>query len=311
MAEFPPDFHRRLLDQLGDGVYLTDRHRRITYWNRGAERLTGFNAQDVVGRRCKDGILMHCDDAGETLCGSRCPLKATMRDGEPRECQVYLHHRDGHRKPVHVRAAPLRDAAGEIVGAIEIFNDDSRAAILREELEQARALAVLDPVTGIGNRRFVESAIERRLGELHRYDWPFGLLFADIDAFKALNDEHGHEAGDDVLRTVARTLAYAARGSDSAGRWGGEEFVIVVGNVDADGLMAAAERVRALVERSRHMHGRSKLEVTVSVGATLGTPGDDLDGVVRRADALMYQAKDAGRNCVATDAPVIARTAAP
>jgi PAS domain S-box-containing protein len=91
--DLPPDFHRSLLDQLSDGVYFVDRQRRITYWNRGAERLTGYAAHEVVGRRCKDGILMHCDDRGEVLCGARCPLLDAMRDERPRECHVFLHHR--------------------------------------------------------------------------------------------------------------------------------------------------------------------------------------------------------------------------
>src|SRR5664280_2072141 len=110
-------FYRDLVDNMSDGVYFVDRTRTITYWSRGAERLTGYHASEVVGRRCRDGILNHVDECGTELCGAGCPLKATIRDGRCRDAHVFMHHADGHRQPVWVRAAPLRDPAGEISGA--------------------------------------------------------------------------------------------------------------------------------------------------------------------------------------------------
>ena len=115
-----------VLDNLSDGVYFADRKRRILYWNKGAEQITGYSAGEVLGRRCRDNLLNHCDEKGRQLCVGRCPLLATMRDGRSREAQVYLCHKSGERRPVFVRVAPVRNSVGDVVGAVETFHDDER-----------------------------------------------------------------------------------------------------------------------------------------------------------------------------------------
>jgi PAS domain S-box-containing protein len=95
-------FYQDLLDQISDGVYFVTPQRRITYWNAGAERLTGYNAHEVLGRSCAEGILRHVDNAGQQLCLRGCPLAAVMEDGKSREALVYLQHKDGHCVPVMV-----------------------------------------------------------------------------------------------------------------------------------------------------------------------------------------------------------------
>ena len=106
------EFYQDLLDQISDGVYFVTRDRRITYWNGGAERITGFGAEEVLGHSCSEGMLRHIDDTGRQLCLRGCPLAAVMTDGKRREVQVYLHHKDGHRVPVTVRGSALRNPAG-------------------------------------------------------------------------------------------------------------------------------------------------------------------------------------------------------
>ena len=116
------EFYQDLLDQISDGVYFVTRDRRITYWNGGAERITGFIAEEVLGDSCSEGMLCHIDDTGRLLCLHGCPLAAVMTDGKPREALVYLHHKDGHRVPVPVRGSALRNRAGAIVGSVEAFH---------------------------------------------------------------------------------------------------------------------------------------------------------------------------------------------
>jgi len=96
-----------LLENIQEGVYFTDLDRRITFWNKAAEKITGYKAKNVIGVRCRDNILQHVDDTGLGLCQSLCPLAATMRDGKGREMEAYLHHKKGHRVPVRIRATPL------------------------------------------------------------------------------------------------------------------------------------------------------------------------------------------------------------
>jgi diguanylate cyclase (GGDEF)-like protein len=129
---------------------------------------------------------------------------------------------------------------------------------------------------------------------------PFGVVFFDIDGFKRFNDEHGHEAGDVALQTVARTLAATIRPHDSAGRWGGEEFLVILANVQAGALKTLAERLCRMVRHSRIHVGRTAHQVTLSGGATLAMEGDTISTLVDRADALMYTRKRAGGNGVTT-----------
>lgn len=300
MADNEKLYHT-ILDNLYDGVYFVDRERRITYWNKGAERITGYSAAEVIGSRCSDNILMHVDAHGTLLCRDLCPLAATMLDGSERTADVYLQHKNGHRVSVNVRISPLRSEQGEITGGVEVFTDNSQKLSAIARMEAFEKLAYLDALTGTANRRFAEITLHARYEEFKRYGWTFGLIFIDIDRFKSVNDEHGHAAGDEVLKMVAKTLMNSARTFDVVARWGGDEFIAVIANVDREQLVAAANRFRTLVEQSSRASGPVR-QVTVSVGATLVRSYDSEESVLERSDRLMYQSKCSGKNRVTADA---------
>lgn len=291
-------FHWDMLDRLEEGVYLVDRDRRLRYWSAGAQRISGYSADEVLGRSCFDNILRHVDDCGQCLCVGRCPLQATIHDGRPRSAEVFLHHKAGHRVPVRVYAAPIRDRDGRTIGAFETFADTTPKLAYIERIQSLKQIAYVDPLTGLANRRFMNSALDSRLAALARGEPGFGLLLIDIDHFKRFNDQHGHETGDRVLAMVARTLAHAAHATHIVGRWGGEEFLVLVDSDDLPSLLSQAERLRRLIEASTHEQQGLSLKVTISVGATLAKPDDDPQRLVARADELLYQSKSAGRNRV-------------
>ncbi|MFZ7113288.1 MAG: diguanylate cyclase [Desulfatiglandales bacterium] len=294
-------FYESLLDNLYDAVYYVDRDRRITYWNRSAEGLTGYRRSEVLGRFCQDNILRHINEEGESLCEGQCPLAKTLRDGQAREMGVYLHHKDGHRVPVSLRIAPIRDTENAIIGAVEVFSDNSLGKALERRVEQLQKVALLDPLTSLGNRRYVEMNLRTKLDEMRRYHMPFGVLFMDIDRFKKINDTYGHDIGDEVLTMIGRTLSGNLRPSDLLGRWGGEEFVAIVANISKNELKYIANRCRVLVEQSSLSVKGERLRATISIGVTLCRPDDTLDSLMRRADHLMYQSKASGRNRVTFD----------
>jgi diguanylate cyclase (GGDEF)-like protein/PAS domain S-box-containing protein len=291
-------FYKNVLDSLYDGVYFVDPQRRITYWNKGAEAISGFTAEEVVGRHCWDNILRHVDNNDNQLCFGLCPLAATIKDGDQREVEVYLHHKDGRRLPVIVRTAPVRDAEGNIIGAVEVFNDNSARLATAQRLKELEQLALLDPLTQLANRRYLEMSLSLRFDEMNRYGWSFGVLFIDADNFKRINDIYGHDIGDEVLRMIGNTFMNNARSSDSVGRWGGEEFVAIIRNVDEENLYVLAERFRLLIAESRLPVWPMTIRVTVSIGATLAQPDDSVETLLKRADRLLYQSKHAGRNRV-------------
>jgi diguanylate cyclase (GGDEF)-like protein/PAS domain S-box-containing protein len=291
-------FHWEMLDLLEDGVYIMDRDRRILYWSTGAERITGYGAAEVLGRRCADNLLRHVDERGRALCIEGCPLAAVMDDGRPRSADVFLHHKDGHRVPVHVHGAPIRNWHGEIIGAFETFWETASPSADLERIRQLEQLAFLDSLTGLANRRYMESAMRTRFADFRDSQTGFGAILIDVDHFKRFNDTYGHASGDRVLRMVASTLAGNCRPFDAVGRWGGEEFLVLAGHAAVDQIGMLAERLRALVAESSLMSDGNVLRVTISLGATIARSGDDPATLLQRADELLYRSKSEGRNRV-------------
>lgn len=289
---------QKVIDNMYDGLYLVDRQRKIVYWNHAAERISGFSAGEVIGRFCGDAVLNHVDSYGNELCNSICPLAATIADGQSRDIEVYLHHKEGHRLPVSVRTAPIRDGRGNITGAIELFTDISFRDALRLQLEEWKKVALMDPLTELSNRRQLELQMHARLHELKRNGISCGVLYIDIDHFKQVNDRYGHDVGDQVLRTIANTLTATIRPFDTVGRWGGEEFVGIFPHTTSPSLKRIAERLRVLIQQSVINTDTGPLPFTVSIGATFAHPDDTIDTVIKRADSLMYESKQKGRNLV-------------
>ncbi len=292
--------YKKVLDNLYDGIYLLSEDRRIIYWNKGAETHTGYSGSDVINLPCQD-VLKHVDDKGVSLCNDACPVSQTLKDNTLREVEVYLSHKQGHRVPVTMRIAPIKGSENQVVVAVEICGEGSPKFTLQQKLKEMKDLALLDPLSEVGNRRFLEMNIKGKLEELQRYKWPFGILFVDIDHFKRINDTFGHDSGDRVIQMVSRTISHSLRSFDVMGRWGGEEFVVIVVNVQEEQLYAVANRLRLLVEQSGIMIGQESANVTVSIGATIGQSGDDVHSILKRADHLMYKSKNSGRNCITLD----------
>ena len=295
-------FYASLLDEMFDGVYFVDLDRRITYWNKGAERITGFSASEVTGRSCSENILVHVDGCGNQLCENGCPLTAAVRRDNVGVLEVYLHHRDGHRVPVTVRAAPMHDAEGRVVGAIEVFSDSSARMAVLEQVHTLERAAYADPLTGLPNRRLGESFLAARIDEQRREGWPYAVIMLDVDHFKRVNDTFGHEAGDDILRMVAKSLGGGIRSVDLACRWGGEEFLVVLANPSPGEVANIAGRLLSLVRSSSFVSGSGeRLVVTVSAGATLARPGEFAADTIRRADEYLYISKSNGRGRITCD----------
>ena len=288
--------YERLLDGIYDGVYFVDRNRRITYWNKGAEELTGYSRSEVIGRHCFDNILSHVDSQGCNLCVGGCLLTTALTDGQRREDEVYLQHKLGHRIPMSVRISPLKNASGEVIGAIEVFSDISAKKNIERRAGELEQLVFRDALTGVSNRRYMGLKVEQALQEVQQFGRQIGLLLVDIDHFKEVNDTLGHETGDLVLKMVCNTLGHNLRHGDHIGRWGGDEFVLIAMDVGVEGLSSIAARYCKLIAESTIPSGEKRTHVTCSMGATLLRADETAAEVLSRADELMYKSKLNGRN---------------
>ncbi len=291
------NIYKSFLDNLFDAAYVVDKNKKILYWNKAAEEISGFSASEVIGTRCADNVLSHIDFAGLDLCKSGCPLHSTLQDGEKREAIVFLHHKEGHRIPVYVRISPIRNKKDEIIGAIEVFSEHSKDTFTFKELERQTKESLSDPLLKIGNRRYAERMFDVRQTEMRISGRNFGVVFIDIDYFKSVNDKHGHDVGDKVLLMVTRTIANLLRKNDTLARWGGDELLILLPQINTEKeLVTIADRIKTIVQSAYLTLDDENISVSVSLGATLSRHDDTLESVLKRVDTLMYDSKENGRN---------------
>lgn len=206
----------------------------------------------------------------------------------------------------NVTILPLRSSTGKTDHVCLIIYDVTGVAVNKRQLESANTklqeLALRDGLTGLLNRRYWESCLEREFARHQRYDNPVSLVIFDIDHFKRVNDTYGHQTGDEVIRTVAEITSQLVRETDFAGRYGGEEFVVLLPGTPLDGAAQFAERLRHAVEQKVLDYQGSPLTFTISLG--VAAIGDDMPGyqaLLERADKALYVSKEQGRNRVTLD----------
>ena len=285
------DVFKGVMDNLVEGVYVIDTEKRIVYWNEAAAKITGYLRTQVLGGRCGHAMLGHTDIRGVPLCDGQCPMEMAL-GGRRTEVEVMVFNSAGEPIPVLMETMPVRNAHGRIVGAAQVFRDHSRFHETAERLIQMKHAAMEDPVTHVGNRRRIQGVLEARLREFDRYGMQVGIIFADINDFKRINDTWGHETGDRVLEAVARVFRQTIRRVDTLGRWGGDEFVCVIPHAVCDEIESMADRLRMNVRRLViTLDDKSRFRPSLSVGTAVVRPGDTPETLVGRADLAMYEHK--------------------
>ena len=287
-----------ILDNSYEGIYITDKDRKIIYWNPVSENLSGYNRPEVVGSYCYDNILSHINQSGENLCENGCPLNALLKDGIIREAKVFLKHKSGYRIPINVRGIPFKNEKNEIIGAIEFFNETSEREGTFEKIKNIESKALLDHLTQLPNRRYIENFINIKFEEYLLNSQSFGVIFIDIDHFKSINDNYGHKTGDLVLETISKSFSNNLRRNDVIGRWGGEEFIGIFSLNNEKELSIVSEKLRNIVENTEITYKNIKFSVTISIGATFINSKNSVMSIIENADRLMYESKRKGRNCV-------------
>jgi len=279
--QLDPDMYRTILEEMPAAVYLVDRDRKIVLWNRGAETITGYLRQEVLGHSCFDNLLMHCDEANNLMCGTSCPLAHTMHDGKPRAANVYLRHKDGYRVPVHVQAVPIRDEAGCIVGAVECF--DERVAPV-ECGSQSGADVSVDSATGVPDRSATLARLQRALESMQASNVPFGVLNIHVDGLEQMRRMYGRLAVERVLCGVAQTLAVSLHSGDWLGRWSEDRFLVLAADVGPPGLDPMAARLKGLADRTGVPWWGGRISAPVSIGAAMALTEDTPESLAARAE---------------------------
>lgn len=287
-----------IVNHIADGVYVLDTKRRVSFWNRAAERITGFTAEEVNGRCCADNLLTHTNCEGQPLCRGNCPAAKTLIDGKVREAVVNVHHKAGHRIPVQVSVSPVLDERGGIIGAVETFRECSDVIAMRSTIERLKHWGCVDVQSGLATRRIVEGRLAERQQEMQRYGWPYGVLLVEIDLLQEVRRNFDEEGVTQAIRMAAMCVTNSLRALDTVGRWGEKSFLAIIANATVVELATIAERVRSMVDSAYRITDNGELHVTVSIGAVAAEPRDNTAALLVKAEKCLYASRTQGRNRV-------------
>ncbi|WP_448191015.1 diguanylate cyclase domain-containing protein [Azospirillum sp. sgz301742] len=284
-----------ILSSAGEGIVGIDGEGNVTFANPAARTMLGWIDEELIGRNLHEAIHRNLpDDAQPTQADS--PMFKTLRDGQPRHIKEDVFWRkDGSSFAVEFTVTAIVEH-GHVNGAVNIFRDITERKVLEDRIKH---MALFDSLTALPNRFFFEDALRRTASAAKRHGMAAAILYLDLDGFKPINDEFGHESGDVLLREVARRLRACVRTEDIVARLGGDEFVVVT--LDAADTIAAnsATLGRRIIEATGEpipLQGR-EVHVSVSIGVSLfPSDSDRIEECVRAADAAMYRAKKAGRS---------------
>jgi diguanylate cyclase (GGDEF)-like protein len=287
-----------VFNQLQDAVVCLNRDRKVVYWNKAAEQMTGFDAAAMTGRACFEEPALFVDLGGLNLCRDKCPVAMTLKDGAPRNLDVYLQHKEGFRLPASLRIIPVLKDDGEIIGAVEAFNSTAPKVTIPLGLSELEKMGLVDTETGVPSKQYLDMTLNTRLDEFQKYGLSFGLIYVDIDNYGKILEKHGRFNSGKIVRTVARTLHKNIRFFDIVGRWSTEEFLVILLNIDDSRLDIVANKLRLLVAESYITTETGMLNATVSMGASLVLRYDTVESLVKRGEQLMMHSKWLGKNRV-------------
>ncbi len=290
-------FEAKLLDNMYDAVVFVNSRGRIVQWNHGAERLTGIAGASIRQQRWHPDILKLSDEKNRPISEDDCPVLAAIGSGVQSLRRLTVWGRNGRSAAVDSHVIPVIGSDGTTEGAILLLHDASSEISLEQRCQSLADKASRDPLTQVANRAEFDRVHAMFITAHQQQHAPCSLLICDLDRFKRVNDTYGHQAGDDVIRSLAALLKGASHAGDLVARYGGEEFVMLLADCDNTTASRRADQIRLALSQvpQPKMNGQS---VTVSFGVTEIQPGDSAETMLRRADRALLTAKENGRNQV-------------
>jgi diguanylate cyclase (GGDEF)-like protein/PAS domain S-box-containing protein len=281
------------LNSIGDAVISTDLSGNVTYLNIVAERMTGWDRQEALGRPFHE-VFRIVDGATREPFPNPMELAVRLDETVGLAENCILIRRDGLESAIEDSAAPIHARNGRVTGAVIVFHDVSVAKALSLQVSH---LAQHDILTDLPNRTLLNDRLTQAIGLARRHSERLAVLFVDLDGFKHVNDSLGHVIGDQLLQSTAARLVTCVRSSDTVSRQGGDEFVLLLPKIRyAEDAAACAQKILGALA-APHDISHHDLHVTASIGvSSYPDDGEDAEALLRCADTAMYHAKESGRN---------------
>ncbi len=287
------DMAQITLDAIGDAVLVIDPQGKVIYLNRVAEKLTGWCSEDALGRAVGEVFFILNRVSRQRAVN---PAQKAIREQRTVELALgsVLVRRDGTDLAIEDSAAPIINHVGEIEGAVIVFHDARQSGA---EMQKMSHLAQHDTLTGLPNRLLLMERLTHAIGMAKRHHKKIALLFVDLDYFKEINDSYGHTVGDHLLKEAAKKIASCVRFTDTVSRYGGDEFVILLTEIEA--REDAAHIAKKLLDKfsGSHIVDGYELKLTLSIGISVYPEnGNDAETLMKNSDTAMYTIKEGGRN---------------
>jgi diguanylate cyclase (GGDEF)-like protein/PAS domain S-box-containing protein len=278
-----PDICRSILESLPTGVCVVDMHKKIVFWSDGAERITGHLRHEVIGHSCVAETTLHCDQPGCEFCSEDCPIARAIKTSHSAEATGFLHHKSGHEVPVRIRAVPVHNPHGSIIGAVETFEELQHATNPDHREPKPKLPGCIDNVTGVASQLLMRSHLRHTLATFVELQVPFGVLYLCLEGLTQFRSGLGSEAASSLLRVVARSLESALWTTDFVGRWNDDEFVVILNGCREEALGTVKERIRRMLANDGIEWWGERRSVPISVGAAAALPDDSIESLIERA----------------------------
>lgn len=300
-----PEVYRDILDELQIGVSVLDLQKRIVFWSDGAAEITGYNRIDALGHLCTDNLLQHCNQNCCELCAEKCPITTALQCGKALETVTFIHHKSGHRIPVHLWSIPLRDKHGSIIGVVQTFEGEVVLNGPHPSDQRMKELGWLDLLTELPNQAMMRSHLRETLGTFADLHVPFAVVCVEFDEQSQFRSRYGQEATSAMLKVLARTLRNAVWPTDFVGRWSESQFLVILCGCGKDALQAVATRLQRMISNGNILWWGEELGLKASIGSCEAVEGDTVESIMQRAQQGL-----ASSRAIASGAPAANSAAA-
>jgi len=296
------NFLGTIFNSIHDPFSIMDRDYTIMKVNDSYAHIKGRPANDLLGKTCYEALH------GRTGVCEECVVEKTFRSSDPCAKEKLVTTPDGSELWMEIYTYPVFDKNGRVSHVIEYARDITDRKMMEEEkkhlIKKLNYLSTTDSLTGLLNRRALNDILDHEIDRASRYSSDLSLILCDIDRFKLINDTYGHRAGDLALQAISESLKSALRKADVIGRYGGDEFMMILPETSLNGAKSLAEKIRAAVENTElELPGGKLNRLSMSIGvASCCAAVENSDTIVARADTALYASKQAGRNRVSVAA---------
>jgi PAS domain S-box-containing protein/diguanylate cyclase (GGDEF)-like protein len=282
-----PDLYHAILEGLSIGVCVIDLQKHIVLWSDGAEQITGRRRHEVIGHSSVGEALLHCDRQDCDWCQEHCPLARCMKTSQPIEVLAFVFHKRGHEVPVWVRANPVRNVHGSIMGAVATFEEQQPMLNTDHGTRSVNRPGCVDEITGVASRVITQAHLREALATFAEFNIPLAVLRLRMEGLDAFRSRFGPDAAASLLRLVARTLESTVWVTDFIGKWSPDEFLLILNGCGEDALQSVRERVRRMLAGEGIEWWGERRSLPVSIAQASAEAGDSLESLMQRLEGSL------------------------